>query len=74
MLDFGHAENSARANGPFFRSPRLRHHDEDEKAIHKSARMRPGPGQALLQSVVFSWRPAQAGRQSLFQNSPPARG
>jgi hypothetical protein len=44
-----HAEKSARSNGPFFRSLHLRHHAEDEKAIHKSARKRRGFGRALLQ-------------------------
>jgi hypothetical protein len=49
MLEAGHAEKSAPSKGPFFRSLRLRHHDEGEKAIHKSAGKRRGSGRALLQ-------------------------
>jgi hypothetical protein len=72
MLDFWDAENSARTNELCFRSLRLRHHDEDEKAIHKSAPMRPASGCAFLQSVFFSWRPAHRGPPVLFQD--PATG
>jgi hypothetical protein len=60
------AESESLHHKRFYHTLRLHHHGEGEKALLQSAKKRVALGVAFFNNVVFSWRPAEVGRQFLW--------